>query len=78
MRVSNWAGVMDWAPSQRAWGGSLCTSMMRPSAPAATAARLMRSTIHALPQAWEGSTTTGRWESCFTASTAERSRVLRV
>ena len=78
MRESNCSGVMDWAPSHRAWGGSLCTSMSRPSAPAAMAAMLIRSTIHALPQAWEGSTTTGRWDSCFTASTAERSRVLRV
>ena len=31
------AGVMDWAPSHRAFLGSLWTSMMRPSAPAATA-----------------------------------------
>ena len=35
---SNWGGVMDWAPSHRAWAGSLWTSTMMPSAPAAVAA----------------------------------------
>ena len=38
-RASNWSGVMDWAPSQRAWLGSLWTSMIRPSAPMAAADR---------------------------------------
>ena len=36
---SNCSGRRDWAPSHRAWGGSLCTSMIRPSAPQAAAAR---------------------------------------
>ena len=35
---SNWGGVMDWAPSHSAWAGSLWTSTMMPSAPAAVAA----------------------------------------
>ena len=38
------SGVRDWAPSHRAWGGSLWTSIMMPSAPAAAAAMAMDST----------------------------------
>ena len=38
---SNCSGVSDWRPSQRAWGGSLCTSMISPSAPATVAAMAM-------------------------------------
>jgi len=34
---SNCRGYRDWTPSERAWGGSLCTSTIRPSAPAASA-----------------------------------------
>ena len=35
---ANCSGVRDWAPSHQAWGGSLWTSIIRPSAPAAAAA----------------------------------------
>ena len=35
---SNWVGVSCWGPSDRAAGGLGCTSIMRESAPAATAA----------------------------------------
>ena len=42
-------GVIDCAPSVIACAGSLCTSMISPSAPAATAARHMLSTRCALP-----------------------------
>ena len=41
-------------------------------------ARDIRSTIQFRPVAWLGSTMTGRWDSCLTACTAERSSVLRV
>ena len=52
--------------------------MMRPSAPAARAARDMGSTSSALPQPWLGSTITGRWVSFLSTGTAEMSKVLRV
>ena len=51
---------------------------MRPSAPAATAARARGSTIQYMPAAWEGSTITGRWLICLMAGMADTSRVLRV
>ena len=38
------SGFRLWAPSLQAFSGQGCTSMIRPSAPAATAARLMLST----------------------------------
>lgn len=50
----------------------------QPSAPAAMAANDMRPTIRFGTVAWPGSTMTGRCESRLTASTAERSKVLRV
>ena len=40
----NSSGVRDWAPSHRAWGGSLWTSIIMPSAPAAAAAMAIGST----------------------------------
>src|SRR5699024_10266424 len=75
---SNCSGLMDWLPSQSACSGSLCTSMISPSAPTAIAARARAGTIHALPVACEGSTMMGRCETFLTATIAERSRVLRV
>ena len=78
MTSANSSGLMDCAPSHRAWAGSLCTSTITPYAPTAMAARASGYTIQNLPVAWLGSTTTGRWLSRFTASTADRSRVLRV
>jgi hypothetical protein len=44
MSVANWAGLRDWGPSESALSGSECTSTMRPSAPAARAARDMGAT----------------------------------
>ena len=58
--------------------GSLCTSIIRPSAPAATAASAIEPTREARPVAWLGSTTTGRWVNSLSTGTAERSSVLRV
>ena len=49
---SNWSGVRLCAPSHLALAGLLCTSIIRPSAPAATAAFASSGTIHAWPQAW--------------------------
>ena len=45
MVLANISGVWLCAPSQRACGGSLCTSMMRPSAPIAVAATDTASTM---------------------------------
>ena len=39
MRAANFFGLSDCGPSEEARSGSGCTSMMRPSAPAATAAK---------------------------------------
>jgi hypothetical protein len=44
MSLLKFSGFRDWAPSLMAWIGSGCTSIMRPSAPAATAARDMGAT----------------------------------
>jgi len=57
---ANSLGLSDWAPSERAHSGAGWVSMMRPSAPAASAARDSGSTSSTLPVAWLGSTTTGR------------------
>ena len=46
--------------------GSGCTSTIRPSAPAATAARASGSTLSRLPVPWLGSTMMGRWLSRWT------------
>ena len=56
----------------------LCLSGVFVGAPQAAAAAASGSTMRAMPQAWEGSTTTGRWDISLSAGTAERSRVLRV
>ena len=50
----NFSGVRDCWPSHLAWAGSLWTSMMRPSAPAATAARARGSTIPVHPRGVRG------------------------
>ena len=52
--------------------------MIRPSAPAATAALDTRLTSSHLPVPWLGSTMTGRWVSCLSIGTALMSSVLRV
>ena len=75
---TNAAGVIDCAPSHNACAGSLCTSIITPSAPTAIAARAIGCTIQLLPVEWLGSTITGRWLSFFTAQMADRSSVLRV
>ena len=38
IRSTNCSVLRDWTPSHKAFGGSLCTSMISPSAPPATAA----------------------------------------
>src|SRR5437879_1477344 len=46
MSCANWPGSSDCAPSESAWSGSLCTSISKPSAPAATVARADLKNIH--------------------------------
>ena len=75
---SNWSGVRLWAPSHLALAGLLWTSIIRPSAPAATAALASSGTIQAWPQAWLGSTMTGRWVILWSMTTPARSSVLRI
>src|SRR5271157_2148253 len=78
MRLSNCSGYSDCLPSLSARSGSGWTSMMRPSAPTATAARDSGVTLLRLPVPWLGSTMIGRWLSRCTAGTTLRSSVLRV
>ena len=52
--------------------------MIRPSAPAATAARAIGATMSRRPAPWLGSATIGRWLSFLTTGIAEMSNVLRV
>ena len=75
---SNCSGKSDCAPSLSAWSGSGWTSTSRPSAPAATAARAMGTTLSRRPVPCEGSATIGRCDSFFTIGMAEISMVLRV
>src|SRR6516162_8092301 len=74
----NVEGSSDCAPSESARSGSLWTSMIRPSAPAATAARAMGGTLSRRPVACEGSPMMGRCESFLMTGIAARSNVLRV
>ena len=78
IRLSNCSGVRLCLPSHLAWGGSLCTSTMIPSAPAAMAAMVRGSTNHAVPPEWLGSTIMGRWVIFRRQGMALMSRVLRV
>jgi 3-deoxy-7-phosphoheptulonate synthase len=78
MSLSNCSGKRFWGPSERAWSGSQWTSTMRPSAPAAIAARAMGGTLSRRPTAWLGSTMMGRWVRERSTGMADRSRVLRV
>src|SRR6266851_1233759 len=78
IKRSNCEGNIDWAPSLSARSGSQCTSMIRPSAPAATAARAIGATMSRRPAPWLGSATIGRWLSFLTTGIAEMSNVLRV
>src|SRR5205085_8204348 len=68
----------DWSPSDSASSGAGCTSMMRPSAPAAIAAKASGATRSARPPAWLGSTITGRCVSDLSTGIAAMSSVLRV
>src|SRR5206468_11439517 len=68
----------DWSPSDSAFSGSGCTSMMSPSAPAAIAAKASGATSSASPPAWLGSTITGKCVSRLSTGIAETSSVLRV
>src|SRR5690348_510530 len=72
---SKWS---DCAPSESACSGSLCTSSSKPSAPAATAARAMGTTLSRRPVPCEGSASMGKWESFLMTGMAAISRVLRV
>ena len=74
----NAAGVSDWAPSQSAAAGLLCTSIIRPSAPAAVAAIAIGFTRPAIPVAWLGSTMIGRCVIVFRSGMDARSRVFLV
>ena len=74
---ANISGVIDWGPSESARFGSWWTSIIRPSAPTAAAARLRGATFSRRPVPWEGSTRMGRWLRFFTAGTMARSRVFR-
>ena len=78
MSRSNCVGKIDWAPSLTAWSGSGWTSMIRPSAPAAMAARAIGATLSRRPVPWLGSAMTGRWLSLWTTGIAEMSMVFRV
>src|SRR5262250_807386 len=78
MSCVNFDGLSDCGPSESASSGLGCTSMMSPSAPHATAPLAMGATRSQCPVPWDGSTTTGRWESFFNTGTALRSRVKRV
>src|SRR5262249_12195847 len=75
---ANCSGYRDCAPSESALSGQLWTSISRPSAPAAMAARPMGATLSRRPVPCEGSATIGRWESFLTMGMAEVSSVLRV
>ena len=65
IRLLNAAKSSVWAPSLAAWSGSGWTSISRPSAPAARAARPSPARSARLPVPWLGSTRIGRWESVF-------------
>src|SRR4030095_9460918 len=69
------SGLSDCGPSESASAGLLWTSMMSPSAPAASPALAMADTYSQCPVPWDGSTRMGRWESFLTTGTALRSRV---
>ena len=75
---ANFAKVSDCGPSESAFSGVGWTSIISPSAPAATAAHDMGGTRRATPVAWDGSTMTGRWVRSLRTGIAERSRVFRV
>src|SRR6185295_4733379 len=76
--AANRSGFSDWGPSESASSGLGCTSISKPSAPAATAAIAIDSTYSQCPVPWLGSTTTGRCVSFLSTGTALRSSVKRV
>src|SRR6266436_10348315 len=75
MRAAKRSGLSDCGPSESASAGLLCTSMMSPSAPAASPALAMADTYSQCPVPCDGSTRMGRWESFLTTGMALRSRV---
>src|SRR5690606_5750714 len=77
-RAANSAGVNDWGPSESAFSGQGCTSIISPSAPAANAAQARGKTRSLRPAAWLGSTITGRWLKPLTRGTALISSIFRV
>ena len=75
---SNCSKFRDCGPSESACAGSLCTSIIRPSAPQAIPALASGSTKERTPVAWLGSTMTGRWVRSFKTHTALKSKVFLV
>jgi len=63
LKFEKFSGFNDCMPSDNALEGSGCTSMMSPSAPAATAALAIAGTPDQMPIPCEGSTITGKWVS---------------
>src|SRR5579883_16464 len=78
MSLVNCSGKSVCAPSEKAFSGLGWTSMRRPSAPAAMAARAMAGTLSRRPTPCDGSPRTGRCESFLRTGMAEMSMVLRV
>ena len=68
----------DWAPSDSAWSGSGCTSIIRPSAPAATAARAIGITFERTPVPWLGSAMIGRCDSVHDRNRRQVEQVARL
>ncbi len=76
--ASNSSRSSCWKPSDSAWSGRWCVSIISPSAPAASAARAHGSRMSFRPSAWLTSTMTGSEVSCLSSGIAEMSSVLRV
>ena len=68
----------SFAKAIKKYTGHRVIGINRSEAPAATADMESDSTSHDLPEAWLGSTTTGRWDSFLRIGMAEISSVLRV
>src|SRR2546422_3819087 len=75
---ANWSGNSVCAPSESACSGLGCTSIMMPSAPAATAARAIGMTLSRSPVPWDGSAMIGTCDSLCTTGMAVRANTLRV
>src|SRR5271154_577825 len=76
--LANCSGKSVCAPSETALSGFGCTSISKPSAPAATAARAIAGTLSRRPTPCDGSPSIGRCDSFLMTGIAEMSIVLRV